>query len=206
MSKHRHFQDSGPFCGASVVSGVGRLATQLRWFVAENLKALKRLRIKARIDGDVDETGRMGNVSRHATMLLANNATRSERVSRKAAARITPLRSAASNLTPAENAQPTDDFNGENSCKFDRHAPATTRSQLFGNLCAIGNRGELSRASAHERARLTIVRRGMQMFRDSANDGLLLCDWLFHQKPREHRGGGFVEPLFEEGINFLFQI
>jgi hypothetical protein len=168
------------------------------------MKAFKRLLIKARVNGDVDEATSTKNVLRHEAMPLANAADREERASRKAAATMMRLRSEASNLMPAENMQPTGDFNGENRSKFGRHAPETTLGQHFRNLRLIGNRSELSGTSAYERARLTIVRSGMQMFRDSANGGLLRRNGLFHQKAREHRGGGFIEPLFEESINFLF--
>ena len=65
---------------------------------------------------------------------------------------------------------------------------------------------DLPGASANECAGLTFLRRCMQMFRDMANRSVLRRQWLFHQETRKHRGGSFVEPLFEKGINFLFEI
>lgn len=65
---------------------------------------------------------------------------------------------------------------------------------------------ELSGASTNECAGLTFLRRGMQMFCDVANWSVFGRQRLFHQKTRKHRGGSFVEPLFEKSINFLFKI
>ncbi len=65
---------------------------------------------------------------------------------------------------------------------------------------------ELPGASTRQRTGLSFVRSCVQMSCDVANGGLLGRQRLFHQKSREHCGGGFIEPLFEESIDFFFQI
>jgi hypothetical protein len=65
---------------------------------------------------------------------------------------------------------------------------------------------ELPGTRAHQRTRLAFPRGGVQMFCDVANGTLFRSQRLLHQKTREHRGRGFVEPLFEKSIDLFFQI
>jgi hypothetical protein len=73
-------------------------------------------------------------------------------------------------------------------------------------ICDAGIGRELPAAGARKRAGLTFVRSCLQMFGHVANGSLRRRQRLFHQKSGEHRGGSFVEPLFEKSVDFFFQI
>jgi hypothetical protein len=81
---------------------------------------------------------------------------------------------------------------------------ARTSNQRDLYVSELAKQRELSGTGAGERTRLALLRRGMKMVSCVANGKRLGRQRLFHQKTSEHRGGGFVEPLFEESINFLF--
>ena len=68
---------------------------------------------------------------------------------------------------------------------------------------SVGNETQLFGTSTYQRAGLTFVRGGVQVLGRATKGGLLRSDWLLHQETSEHRGSGFVEPLFEESINFF---
>src|ERR1700733_1446308 len=195
----KYGRNSGPDGGRAI----GRLIIRLRRLITENMKACKVLVIKGRVKLGIDETNRIENALRYEAMILANAATPHERWLCEAAAN-TPFRSVESILMPAEQAQLNDGFSDENKDDIYQEAPARTKSQHIWELRTIENQRELSGTTTYERARLAFARSGVQMFCDTAKDGLFGRDWLFHQKAREHRGGCFVEPLFEQSINFLF--
>jgi hypothetical protein len=169
------------------------------------MKAFKVLVINRRISSGINKADRMENASRNKATLLTNTSTQYEQLPYEAEAADTPCRPVESILMPIEKSHPHENFFVRRESRCCEMAPART---LDGSIRYVRPTGKkkLSEASAHEGARLNFVRSGMQMFRDAANGALLRRDWLLHQETREHSGGGFVEPLFEEGINFLFQI
>jgi hypothetical protein len=204
MSSQPTFRRSGRRRGRAAHRVVGQLATQLGWFVIECLKPLEALAIERRIDDGIDVASGVGNALQRDAMRLANAATPDERLLYETEAEGTPFGSVYSILMPEEEAQLSDDFGGEAKGAIHQQRPARTQTEHICDSRAIQNQRELSGTSTYESPRLTFVRRSMQMSRDAAKGGLLRRDWLFHQKAREHRGGCFVKPLFEEGINFFF--
>lgn len=87
--------------------------------------------------------------------------------------------------------------------RFSRRRVARDRHIYEGE---IEKERELTGAGTNERPRQTFLGRGVKLFGCVASGSLLGRRWLLHQKAREHRGSGFVEPLLEKSVNFLFQI
>lgn len=206
MSPQPNFWRSGRSRDPAVPRVVGQLATQLRRLVIECLKPFEALAIEGRIDDGIEVARGVGNALQREAMPLANAATTDERLLYEAAAEGTPFGSVESILMPEKEAQLNDEFGGEVKGAIRHQPPARTLTEHICESRAIQKQRELSGTSTYESSRLAFVRRSMQMSRDAAKGGLLRRDWLLHQKAREHRGGCFVKPLFEEGVNFFFQI
>jgi hypothetical protein len=73
-------------------------------------------------------------------------------------------------------------------------------------LHAMENLCGLSGSSARQGASVTFRRSCVQMFGDVAHGSLLRRHGLLHQKTGEHCSGRFIEPLFEQSVDFFFQI
>jgi hypothetical protein len=207
MSLQLHIPKSGRNRDWHANRGVARLMDRPRRAVTENMKTYEAQFVPARVDGNLNEKNRIGIVVRHKLSRLSQTDSRDVRLSREAAATITRFRSASSSLVLAERSHPTGKPKIQTAYRYHQPTLVKTHNKSIREIAAVLNENELPGTSTHDGARLSFVRGGgVQMFRDAANNGLLRRDWLFHQKSREHRGSSFVEPLFEEGIDFLFQI
>jgi hypothetical protein len=182
----------------------GRLTARRRRSITESMKVFDVSLSKDIATVDLDEVNWLASTSRDESVFGANTATRDERSPHDAAGNESQVRTILSICMPAESSGLHGSLNVHD--KYARHRVALAKT-YHGNIrdtATDGNGKELPGTSTYERSRVTFVWGGLQMFRDAANDRLLGCDWLFHQKTREHCGGSLVEPLFEKGINFLF--
>lgn len=204
MRQHSHFRAFRKSFRLSTDRVMSRLTMGTRQSITGSMKLFKPSVTRARISGGIDEANRMESGLRHRSILLANTATQDKCILRQAVANVLPLRSASPIRMPEKTSKAHADFNIQRESTRHQEGTAKTRSRRVRKSRAMDSHCESARTSTHQRARLTLVRRGMQMFGDAASRGLLMNDWLLHQKTREHCGGCFVEPLFEEGINFLF--
>jgi hypothetical protein len=161
---------------------------------------------RARFNGGTDEADRIENDFRHQVMVLPNAATQRECLLGEVVTNELPRRSTLPIPMLNETSWRNDELTVDRKSARHQEAGARARSRRVQIIYAIADRRELTGTTAHERARLTFVRRVMQMPGNSTKRGRFLSKWLLHQKTREHCGGCFVEPLFEKGVNFLFQI
>jgi hypothetical protein len=159
---------------------------------------------ETRISGGFDKANRTVNAWQHEAMRLASAATRHDCLLRQAVDNESPLGSASPIRMLEETSQPHEDLDVKRQPICHRAPAARTHSRHARNLHAIENQRDSTGTRTYQGARLTFVKGSVQMFRHAADGGMFLRDRLLHQKTREHSGGGFVEPLFEECVNFLF--
>jgi hypothetical protein len=204
MRQHPIFPANGQLGNLPTPRGVVELTAYDCWLITKNIEAFTTSAIKIRSNGGIDERirpefGDQGQLMVHTHPDGRNDPSRCEN-----AVTDTGFPRPRSIPLPTKEPQTPEKLKFSREFEGYRPTPTGTHGGNIRDAREVGNEKDLSGPAAYERARLTFVRRGMQMFRDAADDGLLRRDWLLHQKACEHRGGGFVEPLFEKSINFLF--